>query len=179
MVPDLSRDASETRVFRAPEGPAIAGPAGYCIDPENSRASVDGGFVLLGGCDILAGARRGPQHYAILSASYAPASSLPRAADYAGFLSSERGRAMLSRASDARTVGILSSEVDRDILYLHVRDTSPNEGARLAPEHWRAAFFHKGHALMLSVHSTADAPVSARDGRVKIGEFVRAVRRAN
>ena len=178
-VPDLSRGAEETRVFRDPGGLAITGPTGYCIDPENSGPQGDGGFVLLGGCDVLAGARRGPRHHAILSATYAGVDAGISVRDYASFFDAPRGQAMLSRADDAGTVTVLSRDLDGDVLFLHVRDTSPNEGVPLAADHWRAALVVNGHGLMLSVHSTDAAPISAADGRRKIAAFVRAVQRAN
>lgn len=178
-VPDLSRGGTETRVFRDPGGLRVAGPRGYCVDPENSEAANGTGFVLLGGCDVLAEARRGPRHYAILSATYAASDGPGSARDYADFFATAQGRALLSRADDPRTVTILDSHLAQGVLYLHVRDTSPNPGARLAADHWRAAFPLGGYGLMLSVHATQSAPIAAADGRAKIGDFVRAVQRAN
>ncbi len=179
MVPSLSRDVPETRMFRDPGGLTIVGPRGYCVDPENSRSDGGAGFVLLGGCDVLADARRGPRHHAILSATFAPADAAPGVRDYAAFMASSRGREMLSRTDDPATVTILDSRVEGDMLLLHVRDTSPNTGAPLAQEHWRAAFFTGGHAVMLSVHSTEGSPLATRTGRSKITDFARAVQRAN
>ncbi len=178
-VPNLSRGGDATRVFQDPGGLRIAGPRGYCVDTENSEAANGAGFVLLGGCDILADARRGPQHYAILSATYANTDGPGSTQDYATFFATAQGRAMLSRADDPGTVTILDSRESRGVLYLHVRDTSPNPGARLAAEHWRAAFPLGNHGVMLSVHGTDSNPIGTADGRSKIGDFVRAVQRAN
>ncbi len=178
-VPDLSRGGTETRVFRDPGGLAITGPSGYCIDPENAVRQADGGFVLLGGCDVLAGARRGPRHHAILSATYAMVDAGIAIRDYASFLDTARGQAMLSRADDAATITVLDRDLRGDVLYLHIRDTSPNEGARLAAEHWRAALVVNGHGVMLSVHSTEASPIAPAEGRSKITAFVRAVQSAN
>ena len=178
-MPDAGERGTETRVFRVPGGVAIAGPRGFCIDPENSASQGNAGFVLLGGCDVLAGARRGPRHYAILSATYAAVDTDIAVRDYASFFDTPRGQAMLSRADDAATVTVLSRDLQRDVLYLRVRDTSPNQGARLAAEHWRAALVVNGHGVMLSLHSTDAAPIGPDDGRRKMAAFVRAVQRAN
>ena len=178
-VPDLSHGGAETRTFADPGGLRVVGPQGYCVDGDNTQTANGSGFVLLGGCDVLANARRGPKHYAILSATYAPADGATSVGDYAAFFGTLQGLALLSRTNDPATVTVLENTVERGVLYLHVRDTSPNEGARLANEHWRAALLVGGYGVMLSVHATASAPIALRDGRGKIGEFVRAVHRAN
>lgn len=179
MVPDLSGDTDAIRSFQAGSGPVIAGPKGYCVDNTNSRVSDGAGFVLLGGCDVLAGTRDSPRHRALLSASFALGDGLPSVAEYPALLQTDAGRALLSRAGDAATVEILSHETRRDTLFFQVRDTSPNPGAQIAVEHWRAAFRLGDHVVMLSVLSPAAAPLEARAARGKIESFADAVRRAN
>ena len=49
----------------------VAGPAGYCVDPELS--DVENRFVVLGGCDVLSnGGSVGPVHRAVLLVSISP-----------------------------------------------------------------------------------------------------------
>lgn len=171
--------AAETRVYAAPGGLQFAGPPGYCVDRDNTQASGSSGFVLLGGCDVLAGADRGPRQHAILSATYAPLEQPTSLAELSAFFETRAGRALLSRSGEASSVTILDNSVEDHVLFLHVHDTSPNAGAPLAPEHWRAALLIGGYGLMLSVHATRPAPLARGEGHVKIGAFARAVQRVN
>jgi hypothetical protein len=179
FIPEFNRRDDATRSLSVAGGLIIAGPAHFCIDTTNTRNRGEGAFVLLGGCDVVAGAHRGPRDHAILSASVAQVAEPPSAEDYAGFFATPEGRALLSRAGDAGSVEIRDSTISNGVLFLRVQDTSDNEGPRLSADHWRAVLGQSGHMVMLSVLSRADDPLGAAVSRVILDSFVAAVRRAN
>jgi len=162
----------------------VAGPAGFCVDPESSRLSDETAFVFLGSCAALngKGARLTPR--AVLTASVmpgAPAGDAFRAQmrDLAAYLMTDEGRASLARDGRARSVQIAEVLLVGDALFLRARDRAPLAGHRVVPEYWRAILARRGRLLSLSVLSLAEAPVEAGDMRVLLDEFVARVASAN
>lgn len=168
---------STAETQRILEDVVIAGPAGYCIDPDGSNDV----FALLGACDSLYGVDMRPEHYAILSATVSETDSaapIPMS-DYATFFASDIGRAALSRDGDASTVSVLSSDIRDDVLFFQIRDTSVINADSLAAEYWRALFRIDGKMVTLNVMSSSARPLSALDGQSKLVDFVVSVLDAN
>ncbi|MBK5928043.1 hypothetical protein CCR87_12015 [Rhodobaculum claviforme] len=160
----------------------IAGPAGYCVDPVATRERRSGAFVLLGACAALMGEGRPPPRRAVLTAAVSPAGEAPPVADsadmLAAYLATPPGRALLSRSETAATVTVLDSRVQDGVLFVHLRDTSPFDGAEVLAEYWRAILDIGPHAVSLSVLPLAERPLAATDARILLTRFIAATRAA-
>jgi hypothetical protein len=174
---------AEQRVSVTRGGIVIAGPAGFCIDGASLRNRADGTFVLLASCAALTGAPDAPHPPipGVLSAmvSEGPdgvglAESLPEIADY---LSSETGRAALSRTGDPESVAVLQSRIAGGVLFLNLRDDSDFDGPAIEPEYWRAVFAARGHIVTLSAMAPAGQP--AIGALAKLEAFVARVAQEN
>lgn len=122
----------------------IAGPQGFCIDPEASSDLGATAFVLLGNCAALTESRmtRQPAEPAILTAAISEAgeeggiassiSTLPE------FFASEDGRQVLSRSGDSETVEVLQSFAEGSVFYLNASDASDGAVPGVRNDYWRA-----------------------------------------
>lgn len=160
----------------------VAGPPGYCIDPVATRVRTTGGFVLLGACAALSEEGPAPARLAALTAAVSPAGEAPAVADTSqmlvAFLSTAPGRALLSRSGDGATVEVLDSRTRDGMLFLHLRDESPFDGAEVTADYWRALLDVGPHVVSLSVLPLADRPLSEDDARALLDSFIAATRKA-
>ncbi|WP_224816537.1 hypothetical protein [Hasllibacter sp. MH4015] len=163
----------------------IAGPPGFCVDPDTTRDTGDTGFVLLGNCAAISGNARArqPDVPAILTAAISAPSdgtnlvgNLP-ALD--AFFRSQDGRALLSRSGDADQVEILASQTREGMFFLHARDTSPGALSGVAQDYWRAYLQIGPRLATLSVLALEDRDVDNADALTTLDRFARAVRAAN
>ena len=163
----------------------IAGPRGYCVDPETTR---DGAapVVVLGSCAALAGSSDAPRpdRGAVLTASVVQTGmQMPPIGDaldeLADFLASEPGRAALSRAGDAGSVEVLETAEREGVLFVRLSDVSAFDGPEIAPDYRRAIFELGGHIVTLSALSPAAHPLDDSGREVALEAFVRAVMAAN
>jgi len=181
-----TRDDNDTQAPRTlqvmTKGFVVAGPRGFCVDTRNSRATEDSAFALLGSCSAISGnpADAKPRVPAILSASIVPADG-PLDEDaldrLAAFLSSEDGRAALSRAEDDTDVAVLELERPPGLVLIHARDGM--DAADLQGDYWRAVFEVSGHIVSVTVSGFAATPFDNDTGKALARDFAKAVRRAN
>ena len=162
----------------------IAGPEGYCVDPQYERVSGDTTFLLLASCAAITGSSRAkaPADPAVLLASVGEPSSQPVTANLADLdtlLRSETGRGLLSRSNDPATVQVLESFAMDDTLFLRVRDTSPNDQPGLADDYWRAITDVKRSGVTLSVMGPAATPLGANQGLQVLRSYVAEVKARN
>jgi hypothetical protein len=98
----------------------------------------------------------------------------------AKFLSSDTGRAALSRSGKAKTVRIRRVIAVGDVLYLNATDTSQGEhGEQFEPDYWRALFIVKGQIVTLSVLALDDMPLTSDAKRALLEKFVAKVKSVN
>lgn len=159
-----------------PEGPLIAGPAGFCIDAEASRPGRAAPTILLLPCAMLApaGPPGAPAAAAPVAFGPQPLLSVTLSAEGAGTPSAEalalwagtrRGRAALSRSGRAETVSLTQTRLEDGVAYLALTDTAAFPGAAVAPDYWRALFVLGGRVASASVYLPADADPAARAAR--------------
>lgn len=163
----------------------VAGPRGFCIDRDASRDDPEiGALVVLGDCRALGGRLFGPRPAApaMLTAALVPgvASVTVATAGEAmvAYFPTPEGRAMLARTGRAEDVTILSAEVDRGVVVLHLTDSGAFAGGTVADDYWRAIMDAGGRMVTVSVYSAPDLPLDAATGRTLLRDFVAALHRA-
>lgn len=162
---------------------AIAGPAGYCVDPVSTRDGRNGAFVLLGSCAAMTGTGRPPTRQAVLTAAVSPPGDGPPVAEsaelLASFFGSTVGRGMIARSGRPEDVTLLSAHAHDGVLYLRLRDESPFEGAAVAPDYWRAVLDAGRHVISLSAIPLAARPLRADATLALLEEFLARIRTEN
>ena len=163
----------------------VAGPPGFCIDPEASHPEATAPFILLGSCAAITGQQTTdtPTSRAVLTAAVSAGAAGGTVAgserELTGFFRSAEGRKALSRSANAQTVRVMGiSHVD-GVMVIHARDTSAFPGQAVAPDYWRALFDLNGHIVALSVIAVPQAPFTDTAGLRLLEQFVSAVRGAS
>jgi len=179
-------DAASRSVQVTADAVTIAGPRGFCVDPDSTRNEGDTGFVLLGNCAVISERARArqPDIPAVLTAAVAARStdgnSLTETLDELdAFFRSDDGRALLSRSGDVDSVTILETRSAGDMFLLHARDTSSGAVAGVSQDYWRAYLDLGPRLATLSVLALADQNVSDEDALATLIAFAEAVRAAN
>ena len=163
----------------------VAGPPGFCVDPEASHADDAGAFVLLGSCASISGVPDGqkPTLRAVLTAAVSAGATGGAIAgsetQLGAFFRSPEGRRALSRSGNPDTVKVLGITHTEGVLILHARDTSAFPGQSVSPDYWRALFDLNGHIVTLSVISVPQAPFTDASGLRALETFVGHVRGAS
>lgn len=137
-------------------GFTVAGPFGYCPDPDLSRDLPDGAFVVLQGCEDA-------DRPLVLTALVAPSTGVSvadAAPTLAAFFETEAGRGALSRAQDPATVTVMGSRVEDAALILEVSDTSADVVEGLADDYWRLVFDVGGRLVTLTATPREGAGLS-------------------
>ncbi|MCC7319851.1 MAG: hypothetical protein IT542_02625 [Rubellimicrobium sp.] len=185
--PVAAQSSAPTSAVVADGELTLAAPRGFCVDKGASRSDGEGSFILFGSCAALANSTSAarPKLPAILTASALPGAAT--AAEFAAsfpsmakFLSSDTGRAALSRSGKARTVRIRQIIAMKDVLYLNATDTSKGEhGEQFEPDYWRALFIVNGQIVTLSVLALDDMPLTSDAKRALLEKFVAKVKSVN
>jgi len=160
----------------------IAGPRGFCVDPITLRDTSESAFVLLGNCAAILGQGPQPRVRAILTATVRDTGGVSvreKGPQIASFLSSEPGRALLSRRGRAEDVEILETRNAAGVLYLHASDSGPGYAPGMSEEQWRAIFDLRGAVVSLTVVGFQDTPLSQETGIGTLQAFAKAVKREN
>ncbi len=157
----------------------LAGPRGYCVDPNSVQNGETQAFAVFGNCAAISGSFRTvqPKDQAIALTSVTSlgldtplVSDAPSA--FLGLFDTDAGKAALSRSNDAAQITVQESFVQGDIVYLRVDDQSPNRLPGAEPVFWRA-YFDVGDSLVtISLHSFEDAPLSRDSSLGALQEFV-------
>ncbi len=173
------KDRGQTRVktrLAVLEGRVIvAGPKGYCIDPEALREAEGMAFVALGGCDSISGklSEAAPKQRFFLSAAIRPMPS-----DLT--VEEESALPVLQRALERDAVRaaladeVISVEEMGDAMIVQTRINAPAAG--LSGDQWRAMFVRRGHVVVLTVAAFQGLD---GDGRVVLQKFLEAMIKAN
>lgn len=163
----------------------VAGPPGFCVDPQASHPEATAPFILLGSCAAITGQETAdtPTSRAVLTAAVSAGAAGGTVAgserELTAFFRSPDRRKALSRSGNAQTVRVLGITHIDGVMVIHARDTSAFPGQAVAPDYWRALFDLNGHIVALSVISVPQAPFTDTAGLHLLEQFVSAVRGAS
>ncbi len=184
-LPDVSMGgASAPRsLLVADESIRVAGPSGYCIDPQSLDDANSRAFILLGSCASISGRALAPAppRPALLTASISASDVQigPVLERLPAYFASPAGRAVLARDGNAGSVELLESRLEGDLLLLHARDESPNRISGLEPEYWRALFDLNGRLITLSIHEFEGKPLPDGTALRTLRAFAERLRQIN
>lgn len=166
----------------------IVAPAGFCIDPKSTNVDTGGAFVLLSDCELITPTKavRGNVVGMALTASISPntASGEDDATvlsmrELKAYSSTTEGRALLSRSGDARSVRILNTVEQDDVLYVLIEDNGVQQVPGVEPRFWRAFLELGDRFVVLSVLEFKGAEISAQDSLNLIASLAASLRRSN
>lgn len=165
----------QRNVTVADDAVTIAGPRGFCVDPRATKDSEGQAFVLLGNCAVLAaGNHPQPDYRALLTAAVRENPGGPISEQFTAvreYLSTNEGRALLSRSGDSSTVRLLDTVARGDVLYIYAQDTSDGYAPNMSSKHWRAVFDVQGRIVSVAVLGFESQPISKRDGLIALQDF--------
>lgn len=165
-LPLLARKAEPLEVLGG--AVRVVGPAHYCPDPESLRDGESSAAVLLGKCS--AESRATPAVLAVaIGAAGSGAILMEGGATLAEFLTSEPGRAFISRNGRADEVRVETALMAGDVFLLRLND-------RAIGDYWRGMISVSGHLVSVSAMGP-DLP--ADQGRKLVEAAVKALQRAN
>ncbi len=162
----------------------LAGPRGYCVDPDSVQNGQTQAFAVFGNCAAISGSFRTvqPKDQAIALTSVTSLGlDTPLVSDapdaFVGLFETDAGKAALSRSNDAELVEVSESFLQGDIVYLRVSDQSPNRLPGAQATFWRA-YFDVGDSLVtVSLHSFEDEPLTRDAGLAALQSFVAEIRK--
>lgn len=156
------------------------GPTGYCVDQSTSRPR--SGFATLAPCASLGGEGALPAITAVALVQVGAAGSASVAGSepvFTDFLSSEAGRALLSRTGDASQISVARASGARGVVTVGFADAAPPPIDGLQAEEWRSFLDIGDRLVTVSVRGLASQPLSASTGELLLSRFVTALRDAN
>ncbi|WP_372837601.1 hypothetical protein [Phaeovulum sp.] len=185
VMPFGGKDAP-AMIALASDGPVIAGPVGFCVDPTQTHEEGENAFVLLGSCASLSrdAAVERPAARAVLTASVTPASpgAEPLAKSFKqidSYFRSEAGRAALSRSGDAATVKVVRTVISDDLLLIELTDSAPSGANAVQARNWRGLMQIRGRIVSFTVLGLAEDPLNTTTMRMLANDFAAALRAAN
>ncbi|MEM9341834.1 MAG: hypothetical protein AAGA87_02195 [Pseudomonadota bacterium] len=160
----------------------VAGPPGYCVDPDASKMEgQDGAFVLLGSCASIAQDAEQPSPAApgvltvTVSSNATDGAAIAESLEqFAAFFETDEGRATLSRTGQADTVSVEDIRIEDGVLLIQATDTSPVVDG-IAPDVWRALFGVNDRLLSASVNGFAAQPLSKEAGFIMLDALMRRI----
>ena len=144
---------------------ALQAPSGFCIDGVASRQAND--FAVLAPCLTLGVAAPAPDALGIVTVQVGDEGSGAATGDEAAlarFLSTEQGRALLSKSGTASDIRILSTQAFNDQVMVHFTDSGAAPIAGLQSEEWRAFRRVDNRLVTIGVRGLADAPLREGQG---------------
>ncbi|SFD65019.1 dihydroxy-acid dehydratase [Roseivivax sediminis] len=143
----------------------VAGPRGYCIDPETVSARGGGGFAMLASCRILAGS--GP--------AVAPALITVTVG------ARERAPVLPDPATLARLVGgpAASAETSEGFVSLQIQEGGDTVLAGGDGRYWRGAFLQGPRLVSLALYAPEGSRLAGAPGRALLAEVRRAIAAAS
>lgn len=163
---------SSVQMGEGPGAIVLAAPKGYCLAEDSVERTAASEFAAFTAC-------RGAG--AVLTATAGgPGSAQPvDPAEMGNFLTSDSGRAALSRSGKAAAVAVHSVAAAGDVVLVHLTDRSTPPTAVAPGPSWRAVFVLGDRLVTLTAAPGAGTAMDAEAGRALIGRFVGAMRAAN
>lgn len=158
----------------------VQGPAGYCIDPQASRAST--GFAVLAGCGLVSRLAVMPPVEGLITVqigAQGSASVNSASSQIAAMMRTPTGARMLSASGQAETVVIEAVERAEGLVVVRFTDNAPSEIAGLGPTAYRAFLDIGGRLTTVSLRFYDRAPVAAGTGAQLLAQAVAVLRAAN
>jgi len=158
----------------------VQGPAGYCIDPQSSRAST--GFAVLAGCGLVSNLAEMPPVEGLITVqigAQGSASVNSASAQIAAMMRTPTGARMLSGSGQAATVLIEAVDRAEGLVVVRFTDSAPSEIAGLGPTTYRAFLDIGGRLATVSLRFYARAPVATDMGEQLLAQAVAVLRAAN
>lgn len=159
---------------------AVAGPSGFCVDTAASRPAM--GFVVLGGCAVVAGDGPMPDPAGLITVQVGGAASAAVTGNEAALdrlLTSPQGTALLSAGGQPGSVHVHSHAHAAGLVRVRFTDSTAADPQGVQPGEWRAFLDIGGRIVTLSLRGLARAPLSAGEGQRLILGAVAALRAAN
>ncbi|MBF9035992.1 hypothetical protein HKCCE2091_17220 [Rhodobacterales bacterium HKCCE2091] len=163
----------------------VAGPRGFCVDPEATTDRGTTAFVLMGNCAAINGSRMAgqPAEPAILTAAIsepgAPDAIAGSLSTLPEFFASADGRRVLSRSGDPETVTVDQSFAEGAVFYLHATDASEGATPGVSDSYWRAYFDVGPRIATLSVLTLDGSGMGDDQALALLRQFVAATQAAN
>lgn len=146
-------------------------PAGYCIDRSASREMHDSAVLLIGRCSTASAPAPALVSVAIGAEDSAGVLAGGGKA-LAGFLTSDRGRSMLSVSGRARDLRVAQFIEGEGVYLLHLED-------RRIGAYWRAVLGVRGRLVSVSVRAAPGQKLDSAVARDLANRTAQAIRRAN
>ena len=134
----------------------VAGPEGYCIDPETAEGGRSRGFAVIASCRILTDGKRGHEVAPVIVTVTVGPRGLEKDLPSAKALAQATGAALLDgQETDGLVLAHLAAGGDRAL-----------EGGDA--RHWRGAFVLNGRMVGLALYAPKDAPMADSGGAVML-----------
>lgn len=153
------------------ENVVVAGPPGYCVDPDATRDRGGSVFVLLGSCASIAGRAdlETPLEPGLLTVVVADARTSGVLDDASpdlldAFFRSPVGRASLSSDGRSDSIEILETRAENGIVFVRARDLGDRRPRWIHRESWRTLFDLNGHLVTAAVTGLESAPLTPDAG---------------
>ncbi|MBI1418750.1 MAG: dihydroxy-acid dehydratase [Limimaricola sp.] len=158
----------------------VAGPRGFCVDTAASRPAM--GFVVLGGCAVVAGDGPMPDPAGLITVQVGGAGSAAVTGNEAALdrlLTSPQGTALLSAGGQPGSVRVHSHAHTAGLVRVRFTDGTAADPQGVQPGEWRAFLDLGGRMVTVSLRGLARAPLSAGEGQRLLLGAVAALRAAN
>jgi hypothetical protein len=157
---------------QGPGAIVLAAPQGYCLAQDSVERTAASEFAAFTAC-------RGAG--AVLTATAGgPGSAQPvDPAEMGAFLTSDSGRAALSRSGDPSAVTVHAVTAAEGVVLVRLTDRSPPPSAVAPGESWRAVMVLGDRLVTLTAAPGVGTELPVDGGRALIGRFVGAMRGAN
>ena len=156
---------------------SLQAPQGYCTDPVASRPQSD--FIVLMPCASLGVDGPVPAVLGLVTVQAGAEGSGSIATDEGAlrdFLTTARGRALLSAAGNSADIRILSTQAFDDQVMVHFTDAGDPPLTGLQQEEWRAFRNIGGRLVTIGVRGLATAPLRDGPGAALLKQAVAGVR---
>lgn len=135
----------------------VAGPDGYCLDPDTKRAGPERGFAVIASCHILSGGRAGrPVAPVLVTVTVGPrgdTTDLPTPQ-------------VLAQAAGSE---LLDGDTRRSRVTAHLASGGDRMFEGSDPRYWRAAFLQGGRLVGLALYAPRGSALAGDRGEAMLG----------
>ena len=160
----------------------VQGPAGYCVDPvvTNPRQ----GFALLAACAAMTAddTDEYPDAIALITVQVGSAGSAVvqgQEDDFAAFMDTPQGAALLSASAIGGPVAVRVTQTDPNAVAVYTEDAGPPGIAGTQPQAWRLFTDIGDRLVTIAVRGLNDAVLSQSQSRALVDATLSVLRAAN